>query len=199
MFKTTIERMGRELQRWINRLPWRDQNEPEPAPPPEESDTKPEQPQPEPLPEPEPEPNPEPPPYEPPPPPAPNPPIRWFERNGRAVLQIRADYRATGRGVITAHHHRHIVPEGNSHSDWVNAVKRTAPQRRVDGYDEWTLPMSMGQIASRAQSLAPGSGSIVMIFAKGQRDVAYFIFADREYPPHQAVQNITNQEWRGMR
>ena len=180
-----FSRIGREIQRWIDRLPWR-RKPSKPTPPPVDEIRPPEPPQDAPEPHP-------------PLQPAPDPAIRWFERNGRAILQIRADYAARGRGIITAHGHKHLVPATQTHDDWIQAVTRTPPERRIDGYDEWTLPHSMADIAARARQLGPGSGSIVMVFAKGARDVAYFIFADRMYPPNVPVQNVTNQEWRGMR
>jgi hypothetical protein len=127
--------------------------------------------------------------------------MQWFERDGRAVLRIKAAFSPRGYSLITAHGHKDVDPRPPmTESQWLAANNARPPQRVADGYAEWVLDRSCAEIAAAAQAYGRSSGPVIMVFSKcnvgGQ--VAFWVHPAQQYGTiggRAPVKNIDNTGW----
>ncbi len=127
--------------------------------------------------------------------------MQWFEKDGRAVLRIRAAFSPRGYSLVTAHGHKDVDPRPPmTESQWLSANNARPPQRIVDGYAEWVLDRSCAEIAAAAQAYGRSSGPVIMVFSKcnvgGQ--VAFWVHPTKQYGTsggRAPVKNIDNTGW----
>jgi hypothetical protein len=127
--------------------------------------------------------------------------MQWFERDGRAVLRIKAAFSPRGYSLVTAHGHKDVDPRPPmTESQWLAANNGRSPQRIVDGYAEWVLDRSCAEIAAAAQAYGRSSGPVIMVFCKcnvgGQ--VAFWVHPAQQYGTiggRAPVKNIDNTGW----